>query len=159
MEVKIGGDENTRVSCRLICLRVGEEVTNKRRMKLKKEATKKGRVPGAQSLELAGWTMMITNVPEKWIPSEMLWRIYSIRWQIELLFKQFKSILQVHHSNTGNVYRLKCEIYGKLIMATIISRIHGAINAKLWNADKRELSMDKFYKRMQERAFHLFELL
>lgn len=159
IEARIGGNEKTRVSCRLICLRVKEEVANKRRMKLKKEAKKKGRIPSTQNLELADWTVMITNVPEKWIPSEMLWRIYAIRWQIELLFKQMKSILQVHHSNTGNVCRLKCEIYGKLIMATIISRIHGSINAELWNAHKRELSMDKFYKRMQERAFHLLELL
>jgi IS4 transposase len=128
-------------------------------MRLKKEAKKKGRIPSAQSLALADWTVMITNVPEKWIPFEMLWRIYAIRWQIELLFKQLKSVLQVHHSNTGNVCRLKCETYGKLIMATLISRIHGAINAELWNTNKRELSMDKFYKRIQERAFHLLELL
>lgn len=159
IEARIGGNKKTRVSCRLICLRVKEEVANKRRMKLKKEAKKKGRIPSTQNLELADWTIMVTNVPEKWIPSEMLWRIYAIRWQIELLFKQMKSILQVHHSNTGNVCRLKCEIYGKLIMATIISRIHGSINAELWNTHKRELSMDKFYKRMQERAFHLLELL
>ncbi len=159
MEVKIGAEENTRVGCRLICLRVKEEVANKRRMRIKKEAEKKGRIPSAQSLALADWTIMITNVPEKWIPSEMLWRIYAIRWQIELLFKQLKSVLQVHHSNTGNEYRLKCETYGKLIMGTFISRIHGAINAELWNTNKRELSMDKFYKRIQERAFHLLELL
>jgi hypothetical protein len=159
MDVKIGADEKTRVSCQLVCLRVKEEIANNRRMRLKKEARKKGRIPGAQSLALADWTVMITNVPEKWIPFEMLWRIYAIRWQIELLFKQLKSVLQVHHSNTGNVCRLKCETYGKLIMATLISRIHGAINAELWNTNKRELSMDKFYKRIQERAFHLLELL
>ncbi len=159
MEVKIGADEETRVGCRLICLRVKEEVANKRRMRIKKEAKRKGRIPSAQSLALADWTIMITNVSEKWIPSEMLWRVYAIRWQIELLFKQLKSVLQVHHSNTGNEYRLKCETYGKLIMGTFISRIHGAINAELWNTNKRELSMDKFYKRIQERAFHLLELL
>ncbi len=159
MEVNIGADEETSVSCRLICLKVKEEIANQRRMRIKKEAKKKGRIPSVQSLALADWTVMITNVPEKWIPSEMLWRIYAIRWQIELLFKQMKSILQMHHSNTGNECRLKCEIYGKLIMATIISRIHGSINSQLWNTHKRELSMDKFYKRIQERAFHLLELL
>ncbi len=67
--------------------------------------------------------------------------------------------MRVHHSNTGNEYRLKCETYGKLIMGTFISRIHGAINTELWNTNKRELSMDKFYKRIQERAFHLLESL
>lgn len=102
---------------------------------------------------------MITNVPEEWIPSAMLWYVYSLRWQIELIFKQFKSVLSIHRSNTKNVHRLKCEIYGKLIMALLICRIHGGINAKLWNSKKRELSFDKLYKRMQERAFHILELL
>jgi len=159
MEVKMGSDEKTSINCRLICMRVKEEIGNKRRMRLRKEARKKGRTPRAQNLTLADWSIMVTNVPEKRVPSEMLWPIYSVRWQIELLFKQIKSILQVHHSNTSNVFRLKCEIYGKLIMAVLINRIHGAINANLWNSHKRELSMDKFYKRIQEREFHLLELL
>ena len=95
MEVNMGTDKKTRICRRLICFRVKEEVANQRRMRLKREAKKKGRIPGAQSLLLADWTIIVTNVPEKWIPSEMLWRIYSIRWQIELLFKQMKSIVQI----------------------------------------------------------------
>jgi len=158
-EVKIGLDENTRVSCRLICLRISEEAANKRRMKLKKEAKRKGRTPGEQSLMFASWTIMITNVPEEWIPAEMIWYIYSIRWQRELLFKQMKSIVRIHDSNTAKIHRLKCEIYGKIIMAIIIHRIHGTINATLWNSRKRELSMEIFYKRIQERAFKILELL
>ena len=159
MDVKMGASDNTRVAVRLVCFRVSEEIANQRRMKLEKEAKKKGRTPSSQSLEFAAWSIMITNVPEKWIPSEMLWYVYSLRWQIELIFKQFKSVLSMHRSNTHNVHRLKCEIYGKLIMALLICRIHGGINARLWNSTKRELSFDKLYKRMQERAFHILELL
>lgn len=159
MMVSMGADESIRVELRLVCVRVNEEVANQRRRRLKKEAKKKGRTPSDQHLELACRTIMITNVPEEWIPSEMLWNIYSLRWQIELIFKQFKSVLMIHHSNTGKEYRLKCEIYGKLIMAILICRIHGEINAKLWNSKKQELSFDKLYKRIQERAFHIFELL
>lgn len=159
MEVQMGTDQEAKICCRLICFRVAEDIANKRRMKLIKEAKKKGRTPSPQNLILANWTLMITNIPEEWIPSKMLWPIYSIRWQIELLFKQIKSILQVHRSNTANEYRLKCEIYGKLIVAVLIHRVHGTINSKLWNMHRKELSMDKFYKRMQERAFLLLQLL
>lgn len=159
MKVKMGADESTRVEVKLVCFRVCDEIANQRRRKMKKEAKKKGRTPSAQSLELAAWTIMVTNVPEEWIPSEMLWRIYALRWQIELIFKQFKSILLIHQSNTANLNRLKCEIYGKLIMAILICRIHGEINARLWNSKKRELSFDKLYKRIQERSFHILELL
>ena len=88
MDVKMGASDNTRVAVRLVCFRVSEEIANQRRMKLEKEAKKKGRTPSSQSLEFAAWSIMITNVPEKWIPSEMLWYVYSLRWQIELIFKE-----------------------------------------------------------------------
>jgi len=48
---------------------------------------------------------------------------------------------------------LKCEIYGKLILAVLIHRLHAHLNSLFWNKEQRELSFDKFYKRFQERAF------
>jgi hypothetical protein len=48
---------------------------------------------------------------------------------------------------------LKCEIYGKLILAVLVHRIHAHLNNLFWNRAHRELSFDKFYKRFQERAF------
>ena len=64
----------------------------------------------------------------------------------------------MHRSNTHNVHRLKCEIYGKLIMALLICRIHGGINARLWNSTKRELSFDKLYKRDARTGFSYFRI-
>jgi hypothetical protein len=48
---------------------------------------------------------------------------------------------------------LKCEIYGKLILAVLVHRIHAHLSSLFWNQAHRELSFDKFYKRFQERAF------
>ncbi len=93
------------------------------------------------------------------MPAEKVWPLYTLRWQIELLFKQLKSVLSIHQSHTKNVSRLKCEIYGKLILAVLVNRIHACINYQLWNEKRRELSFDKFYKRIQERAFALLALL
>jgi len=54
---------------------------------------------------------------------------------------------------------LRCELYGKLIGAVLIHRIHAAETNRLWHANRREVSMDKLYKRIQERAFTLLRLL
>jgi hypothetical protein len=40
-------------------------------------------------------------------------------------------------------------------MAVLIHRIHADINIRLWDTRRRELSMEKLYKRIQERAFIL----
>lgn len=155
MDVLIGGDERRKVTVRLIALRASEPIANKRRRKLRKESNKKGYTPSKYHLSMCDWTIMTTNVPRQWLPLEMVRMLYTVRWQIELLFKQLKSILRVHQSDTGKEHRLRCELYGKLIGAVIIHRIHAAATNRLWNTRRREVSMEKLYKRFQERAFTL----
>lgn len=159
MDVLIGGDKMPKVPCRLIALRVSEPVANQRRRRLKKEAKKKGRAVSNHHLKMCDWTLLTTNVPQPWLPLEMVRALYTVRWQIELLFKQLKSILRVHQSDTGRENRLRCELYGKLIGAVIIHRIHAAETNRLWNTQRREVSMEKLYKRFQERAFTLMRML
>ena len=158
--VVMGGQNGLpEVRCRLICLRVSEQAANERRRRLLKEAKKKGRTPSNKHLALCEWTLLVTNVSDKDLPVKMAWQLYSLRWQIELLFKQLKSVLAIHRSHTKKISRLKCEIYGKLIFAVLIHRLHAFVNNLLWNKAQRELSFDKFYKRIQERAFAILHLL
>lgn len=162
MKVLMGSQQNRggQVICRLVCLRVPQEIANERRRKMRKNMQKrKNRKPSKYHLQMADWTLMVTNAPQEWLSPEIMRPFYSLRWQIELLFKQIKTVLCIHHSNTGKENRLLCEIYGKLIMAVMIHRIHADINIRLWNTQRRELSMEKLYKRIQERAFIILDLL
>lgn len=157
VEVLMGS--KVKIPCRLICMRVSEEIANKRRRKLIAESKKKGHTPQQKNLRLCDWTLLITNVPKAWLPPETLLPLYRLRWQIELIFKQFKSILKIHQSDTANKNRLLCEIYGKLIAAVLIHRIHGQINAISYNTRGKEVSMDKLYKRILDRAIVIMKLL
>ena len=159
IQVLLGSQEDVQVCCRLICLRVSEKVANARRRKLIKNAKKKGRMPSELYLKLADWTLMVTNVPMEWLPANMARHLYCLRWQIELVFKQLKSVLCIHNCKTGKINRLLCEVYGKMLMATIVHRIHADRNKTLWNNERREVSIDKLYKRIQERAFIILGLL
>lgn len=159
MAVLMGGGKLPEVACRLIALRVSEQVANERRRRLKQDAKKKKRHVSKRHLQMCGWTLLITNIPQRWVSMEMVRALYTVRWQIELLFKQLKSILRVHRSNTGKEDRWRCELYGKLIGAVLIHRIHAAETNRLWRSKRREVSMEKFYKRFQERAFSFFRKL
>ena len=159
MSVIMGSNKETQVLSSLVCLRVSPEIAEERRRRLRKNSQKKGRTPSQYHLLLADWTLMITNVPSQWVPAEIVRIFYTLRWQIELLFKQLKTVLCNHKSNTTKENRLLCEIYGKLIMAVLIHRVHAEINIRLWNNNKRQLSMEKLYKRIQERAFIILDLL
>jgi len=41
----------------------------------------------------------------------------------------------------------------------MIHRIHADINIRLWNSKHKELRIEKLYKRIQERAFIILDLL
>jgi len=159
LPVLVGLTKENQVACRLICLRVSEEIANTRRRNHLKNAEKKGRTPSKEFLFMAGWTLMITNIPAEWLPAGMVRHLYRLRWQIELLFKQLKTTLKINSTNTAKEPRFRCELLGKLIVAILIQRVHSVSNIGLWNKNKQEVSFDKLYKRLQERAFIIVLLL
>jgi hypothetical protein len=159
MNVVLGGPWGARVPCRLICLRVSDQLADKRRRDLKARTRRRRKGCTKRSLALCSWTLLITNSPRSRLSAKIALDLYMLRWQIELLFKQLKSILQIHCSNTGREARLRCELYGKLIGAILIHRIHAFLNPRMWNSTRKEVSMEKLYKRLQERAFNLLTLM
>lgn len=84
--------KSDRLPCRLIAWRVPREQANRRRQKLKEDMKHKSKpAPSSERLAWCDWSIMITNVPqEKLTPIEAV-VLYRARWQIELLFKRWKS--------------------------------------------------------------------
>lgn len=156
--VTLGQGSRRTSPCRLVCLRVSEQVAQERRRRMKFHSRRKGRPLRHRQLLGCDWTIFITNVPEAQLPLSMVRAPYTVRWQIELIFKQLKSIVQIHHSATTNIHRVRCELYGKLIAAVWIHRLHARAHPTHWQATRQEISLEKFYKRLQERAFTLTQL-
>ena len=106
-----------------------------------------------------GRSWLLTNIPREYLPLDMVAAVYSLRWQIELLFKQIKSQLRIEKINTAQEYRCRCEILGKMIMAILIQQVHSHYNIKIWNSSRREVSIEKLYKRLNERAKIILDLI
>jgi Transposase DDE domain len=145
------------VACRLIGLRVPEPIAQRRRRQLKKNAQKKGRTPSQLHLQLCDWTLLVTNAAEVLLPAPKIRTFYRLRWQIELIFKQLKSVLRIHQCRTTKKHRLLCELYGKLIAAVLLHSLHGPLQAELWNQHHQALSFDKLWKRVPKRALTLLQ--
>jgi len=128
---------------RIITFRVPEEIAKIRQEKLKKIAKKKGkdREVSEKSLALCHWSIFVTNCNEKLLSGKMIRSVYRIRWTIELIFKTWKSILKIDECNAiANVNRFKCELYGKLILAVLVTNIYQITNYNLWENEKKEIS-------------------
>ena len=107
--------QECRLPARLVALRVPAAVAAERRRKLKEKARRKGKTASQQSLTLADWALYLTNVPATMLSAEEVLIIARARWQIELLFKLWKSVGGIDESRSKKPFRRLCEFYAKLI--------------------------------------------
>lgn len=113
MPVVVGRER--RVSARLVAVAVPPEVAAERRRKLREKAKKKSQKMSELSLMLADWNLFLTNVPVTMLNVEEVLIISRMRWQVELLFKLWKSIGGIDESRSKKPFRRLCELYAKLL--------------------------------------------
>jgi DDE family transposase len=118
--VYLGAD---RLPCRLLAYRLPEEVVEQRRRQAYETARKKGRTPTHGYLHWLQYGWYITNVRAAIWAAEVVATVYRIRWQIELLFKQWKSLLHVHVLKGTRPERIRCLLYGRLITITMLMQV------------------------------------
>ena len=70
--------------------------------------------------------------------------LYGFRWQIELLFKSFKSQLHVDLIKGKSKQRIDCYIIARLISITSITTVFSQLAEDVSVIYNRELSFDKF---------------
>lgn len=109
----------TRLPCRVIVVKLPQEVADRRRQKAQEQARRKGRTLSSRHLELLGWNIYITNVPASMLRPQQVPVLYAVRWQIELLFKVWKSQAALDRVAGRRRERTLTELYAKLIGAVI----------------------------------------
>ena len=132
-----------RVPSRLLAYRLPEPVVQERRRKALEEARKKGRQLSQDYLEWLSFGFYITNVSQQVLPSKVVGTVYRLRWQVELTFRNWKSLLKIHVLKGTRPERIKCMIYGRLITITMLAIISSYAS---WYAEDylhRELSLPK----------------
>jgi Transposase DDE domain len=111
--------QQQRLRCRLLAVRVPEPVAVRRRRRHREQAAKHGRPPSAAVLALCDWTVFICNAPVALLSLQEAWVLYRVRWQIELLFKLWKSDGGLDTSRSSQTYRVLCEVYAKLLALVV----------------------------------------
>jgi hypothetical protein len=75
----------------------------------------------------------------------MLLDIYRLRWQIELLFKCWKSYGKIDHVKSAGIDYLNCLLYGRLIITLLINTVYSELYFKYKTEENREISMLMIY--------------
>ena len=133
--VRLGKGEQ--LPCRLLAWRVPQAVAQQRRRRIYDQARKQQKAPSAEALTLAAWTCVATNAPQALLTLAEAEVLLCVRWQIELLFKLWKSHGQLDQSRSANPDRILCEVYAKLL-ALLIQ--HWLLVATCWSFPDRSLT-------------------
>src|SRR2546426_4319943 len=81
-----------RLPCRLLAYRLPQEVVEQRQRNAYETARKKGRTPTKGYLNWLQFGWYITNVRAAIWAAEVVATVYRIRWQIELLFRDYQDL-------------------------------------------------------------------
>jgi hypothetical protein len=130
-----------KVKTRLVAYLVPDEVFNKRLRTYHKKNKKK--TPRAEWVARQRFTILITNVPSEIWPYNIVGTIYKIRWQIELIFKTWKSQMSIHYLKGTKPERIWCLLYSRMIAAALIFTIYSGVK-RLICPIGCELSLPKF---------------
>jgi hypothetical protein len=83
------------------------------------------------------------------MPTELVGDVYSVRGQIELVFKAAKSFLGLKLICGKKSPRVRCQIYGRLMVLVLTLFLCGKFRQRMWQQSGRELSFLKCFRHLQ----------
>ena len=150
--VCLGNDK--KVKSRLIVECLPEEVKAEKLRKAYRAAQREGRQLGKETIARVGMNLFVTNMKEQDIPKELVWSLYRLRWQIELVFKVWKSIASVDKIKKAKRERIEYHLYGKLLWVLLGWNIFWKISGHIHDRTKA-VSFNKMMKNLREFCDHL----
>jgi len=104
--------------------------------KLELDARRKGQTLKPTTYEFAKYVIVFTNYPAEQFDDAAVLEWYRRRWQIELLFKRFKSLAQLGHLPKQNDDSALAWLYGKLFAALLTEKLlTAAVSISPWGYD------------------------
>ena len=114
---------DTSVRGRLCVVRKSEQAIEISLKKLRRAASKEQRSLQEQTLEYAKYVIVFTTLPKRSFAAYEILNWYRIRWQIELVFKRFKSLAKLGHLPKHDDGSSRAWLYGKLFVCLLTEKL------------------------------------
>jgi hypothetical protein len=150
--VQLGTSSKTPVTCRLISVPVPLALAEERRRKVKRNAQEHGKTATERQLRMLSWSIFLTNVPAKWLSTTQVIAFYRIRWQIELVFKFWKSYCGLDKLPGVRPVRVMTEFYAKLLVAIVSNFLVAPIRLPQEGYPEHEISIFQVRKILSDFA-------
>jgi len=121
------------------------------RKKREQEAKKKGKQLQPDTLFLVGWMLLITNLPKRPWSYKRIIQLYRARWQIELLFKRMKQMMDMHVTRSKTPQGCQSSLLAWLVIwalqeqesheaRNVLQQVHQCLDSPVLDMPEGELS-------------------
>jgi hypothetical protein len=152
-ESYVGSQE--RVPVRVLLQRLPADIIEERRRKAQATARRKGKTYSQSHLTFLDWSILITNVPRQRLSFEQVMTLYPIRWQIELIFKLWKSHAKLASVGHWRPQRVLCHLYARLLALILFHWLIAPWRFGEWG----ELSLTKAFQVFQRHSLRLAQAI
>jgi hypothetical protein len=123
--------EHQRYAVRLLAAQLPPAAAAIARRRVRRKAQKKGRMPSATALLLADWVLLVTTLAATAWPLGDVLRLYRARWQVELVFKRMKQLLQLNQIRSKHPTSVEATVRALLIAWALQEESMATIRAHL----------------------------
>jgi len=129
---------------RLVVVKLPADKAAKRKAKMLKHRKRKGKKVTTRALALNSINIYITNLCSEHWSGQQIFQLYTIRWQIEIMFKAWKSVYKIDEIKQNiKPQRALFQFYIQLIQVLINSKILLNANVLAVNTQDAEISQIK----------------
>ena len=144
---------------RLIIELCPEEVFNQRMKSKNAYNKKKGHKTSDKYKDRARFSIYVTNIPSDKIEGVAVSKIYRMRWQIELVFKAWKSTFNLAKIKEMKYERLMCLLNIRLLLIMINWEVYSISREIRFKKTGKLLSLSKCLKTLKENIGKLRNIL
>ncbi|MBT2218630.1 IS4 family transposase [Virgibacillus dakarensis] len=137
-QVRVGAKTKDPLLARIVVTKLTEEQKEKRQEHLNQK--KKRRKKSLSAQKNISVNIFATNIPQEQVKKEEIYPLYSLRWQIEILFKTWKSLFEIQKVKKMKKERFECHLYGTLIQLLICSTVAFQCRRMLYQQYHMEVS-------------------
>ena len=148
-----------KIPVRLIIDLMPEAEVNKRKRNTKANNKKRGHKTSSKFMNRAPFNLFITNIDKTVLAPEAITQIYKLRWQVELIFKGWKSVFGIDNNSPMKYDRLMCLLNVRLMLILINWELFMHKRWQLYETERKLLSITKCFKTLHEHSKELRHIL
>lgn len=117
-------DAKCSIAGRLVAIRLPDKEAAEARTRVRRE---QGPDASPETIEVAGYVALFTTVPGKRLSAARCVETYRLRWQVELLFKRWKSICDFDQLPNYRDDTIRSWLYAKVLLGLILDHMGGSV--------------------------------